>query len=122
MDLEKQLELIYQWFQNKFDNHMQCQYEKEIQKRDGIEALHDWVFSVFTAAKIPKVGTHVLLAKQGLKATGKVYRRRMYSFRINTEVGRVENEIYRLKDESLIDKFEQDPSVVYGRLRSEYKR
>ena len=112
MDLEKQLELIYQWFQNKFDNHMQCQYEKEIQKRDGIEALHDWVFSVFTAANIPKVGTHVLLAKQGFKATGEVYRRRMYSFRINTEAGRVENDIYRLKDESLIDKFEQDPSVV----------
>jgi hypothetical protein len=36
----------------------------------------------------------------------------MYSFRINTEAGRVENDIYRLKDESLIDKFEQDPSVV----------
>ena len=75
MDLEKQLEFIYQWFQNKFDNHMQCQYEKEIQKRDGrpIEAIHDWVFSVFTAANIPKVGTHVLLAKQGFKATGEVY-------------------------------------------------
>ena len=100
MDLEKQLDLIYQWFQNSFDNHMQCQYEKELQKKDGSEPLHDWVFSVFTAATIPKVGTHVLLAKQGFRATGQVYRKRMYSFRINAEAGRVENDIYKLKDDS----------------------
>ena len=35
-----------------------------------------------------------------------------YSFRINAEAGRVENDIYKLKDDSLIDKFEQDPSVA----------
>ena len=91
---------------------MQCQYEKELQKKDGSEPLHDWVFSVFTAATIPKVGTHVLLAKQGFRATGQVYRKRVYSFRINAEAGRVENDIYKLKDDSLIDKFEQDPSVA----------
>ena len=112
MDLEKQLELIYQWFQKKFDNHMQCQFERELQKRDGSEPLHGWVFSVLTAASAPRVGTHVLLAKRGFRDTGKIYRRRMYSFHVNEEAGRVQNDIYRLKDESLFDRFEEDPSVV----------
>ena len=112
MDLEKQLDLIHQWFQKEFDNNKQCQYEKELQKREGSEPLHDWVFSIFRAADVPAVGTHVLVAKQGFRATGKVYRRRIYSFRINVETRRVENDIYRLKDESMFDKFEQDPSVV----------
>lgn len=112
MDLEQQRDLIYLWFQGTFDNYKQCQYEKEMQKRDGTEAPHDWVFSNFSAVNVPKLGTHVLLAKQGFRATGQVYRKRMYSFNINMEAGCVENQIYKLKDESLFEKAEQEPSVV----------
>lgn len=112
MDLEQQRNLIYLWFQGTFDNHKQCQYEKALEKRDGIEALHDWVFSKFFAADVPKIGTHVLLARQGFKESGQVYRQRLYAFHINVEEGCVENQIYKLNDESLFEKAEQDPSVV----------
>ena len=41
------MELIYSWFQGTFDNNCQCQFEKEVQKREGTEPVHDWVWTKF---------------------------------------------------------------------------
>lgn len=112
MDLERQRDLLYQWFQGEFDNFQQWQYEKEMERKGCGEAVHDSVFSMFYNVSVPKIGTHVLLARQGFKKTGQVYRKRMYSFIINLEEKCVENKIYKLKDESLFDKARQDPTIM----------
>ena len=111
-DVKEQLELIYSWFQGTFENNCQCQLEKEVQKREGTEAVHDWVWSKFFAANAPKFGDHVLFARQGFCATGQVYRQRVYKFQINSEEGCVMNLIYKLKDESWFEKAEKNPSSV----------
>jgi len=110
MDLQKQLDLLYQLFQGTFDTNRQCQLEKELQKTE--ESTHDWVWTTFFAVDTPNFGTHVLLARQGFRATGQVYRQRLYKFQINPEKNCHENQIYKLKDESLFEKAQDDPSVV----------
>lgn len=110
MDLQEQLDLLYQWFQGTFDTNRQCQLEKELQKTE--ESTHDWVWTTFFAVDTPNFGTHVLLARQGFRATGQVYRQRLYKFQINPENNCLENQIYKLKDESLFEKAQDDPSVV----------
>lgn len=110
--LKEQLELIYQWFQGKFDNNCQYQLEKEVQKREGTEPGHDWVWTKFFAVDVPKFGDHVLFARQGFRATGQVYRQRVYRFQVNDEEGCIMNQIYKLKDESWFEKAENDPALV----------
>ena len=113
MDLQKQLDLLHQLFQGTFDTNRQCQLEKELKKADdGFKSEHDWVWSTFFAVDTPNFGTHVLLARQGFRATGQIYRQRLYRFLINTQRNCVENQIYKLKDESLFEKAQEDPSVV----------
>ena len=111
-DLKEQLELIYNWFQGTFDNNCQYQLENEVQKREGTEPVHEWVWTKFFAANVPNFGDHVLFARQGFHATGQVYRQRLYKFQINGEEGCVMNQIYKLKDESWFEKAENDPSSV----------
>ena len=112
MDLQRQLDLLYERFQGTFDNHMQCQLEKELQKRDGTDPVHDWVWKRVFPVDVPNLGPRVLLERQGFRATGQIYRQRLYKFRINAGEGCVENEIYKLKDESLFERAESDPLVV----------
>ena len=114
MDLEKQLDTIYRWFQATFDSYGQYHIEKEAGKSSGAKPIHDWVFSKFFAVTMPKFGEHILLARQGFRETGKIYRQRVYLFHVNEKEGCVENKIFKLKDESLFEKAEQDPSVVTG--------
>ena len=111
-DLKQHLELIYSWFQGTFDDNCQIQVEKEVQKREGIEPVHDWVWVKFFAATAPKFGDHVLLIRQGLHSTSQVYRQRLYKFQINSEEGCVMNQIYRLKDESWFENAEENPSCL----------
>ena len=111
-DLLKQLELIYHWFQGTFDNNCQYQLEKELQIRDGPEPVHDWVWTKFFTVDTPKFGDHVLLARQGFRTTGHVYRQRLCKFQINVEEGCVMNQIYKLKDESWFEKAEANPSLL----------
>lgn len=108
LNLDKQLELIYSWLQGHFDNN--CQYHSE--KETGKDAGHDWVWSKFFAADVPKFGSHVLVARQGLHSTGQIYRQRIYNFQISSEEGCIVNQIYKLKDESWFEKAENDPSSV----------
>ena len=58
MDLERQRDILYQWFQGEFYNFQQWQYEKEMERKGCGEAVHDSVFSMFYNVSVPKIGTH----------------------------------------------------------------
>lgn len=112
VELEKQLKLVYSWLQGEFDNNCQYQRELELQKSSGkTEPAHDWVRIKCFPADLPKFGEHVLLVRQGFRS-GQLYRQRLYKFEVNYEEGCVVNQIYRLKDESLFEKAEDNPSSV----------
>ena len=112
LSLSEQIATIYQWLQGRYDTYTQWQAEKTAYENgSGLEPVHDWVQTHIFPLKVPALGSHVLGVRQGFRK-GELYRQRLYRFKICEEEGCVINYCYKLKNETLFEKAEFDPSAL----------
>ena len=95
----KELPLMMQWFEGRFDNYAQTVEEKELKA----EFPHEWIHSIFARVNLPQFGENVFYVQQYMDGNeAKIYRQRLYVFTPNKKEKAIELKIYTFADEKAI--------------------
>lgn len=108
-DLKKDLALMMQWFEGRFDNFAQTQEEKE----SKAEFPHEHIHSIFARVNLPQLGENVFYVQQYMDGDeAKVYRQRLYIFTPDKKENAVKLTIYAFDDEKKYRNAHLDPSKL----------
>jgi hypothetical protein len=98
-DLKKDMALMMQWFEGRFDNFAQTQEEKE----SKAEFPHEHIHSIFARVNLPAIGENVFYVQQYMDGNeAKIYRQRLYVFSANKKEKAIELKIYTFADEKAV--------------------
>lgn len=93
--LEADLAQMLDWFGGRFDNYAQFREDES----GEVEEPHGRIHSIFKPVELPAVGEHVFYVEQYADGDpAKIYRQRIYDFRINDEKQAVELVIFAPSD------------------------
>lgn len=109
--LEADLEQMMEWFEGRFDNYWQVR----LQEAEPPEHPHRRIHSIFSPVEMPELGEHVFYVQQYADGDpSKIYRQRIYSFRIHDEEQKIELVIYAPPDTKAVVDAHLDPSKLDG--------
>jgi len=109
--LEKDLRLMMQWFEGRFDNFQQTVEEKETKT----EFPHEHIHSIFARVNLPNIGENVFYVQQYMDGdASKIYRQRLYVFTANKKEKAVELKIYTFPDEKAVLNAHLDTTKLNG--------
>ena len=95
-NLQKDLNLMMNWFEGRFDNYQQTVEEKD----QKAEFPHEHIHSIFHRVNLPKIGENVFYVQQYMDGdASKIYRQRLYSFAVNEKEKAIELQIYSFDDD-----------------------
>jgi hypothetical protein len=110
-NLEADMTQMLSWFSGEFDNFQQVWQEKEDKTPDSL--MHTHIHSIFMPVKMPAVGKDVFYVKQYADGdTNKIYRMRVYSFKIDKAENAIRLNIHTFKDEAAYKNANRTPSVL----------
>jgi hypothetical protein len=110
-NLKKELPLMMQWFEGRFDNFAQTVEEKE----SKAEFPHEQIHSIFTRVNLPNIGENVFYVQQYMDGNeAKIYRQRLYVFTPNKKEKAIELKIYTFPDEKAVLNAHLDQSKLAG--------
>ncbi len=110
-NFKKELPLMMQWFEGRFDNFAQTVEEKE----SKAEFPHEQIHSIFHRVNLPNIGENVFYVQQYIDGNeAKVYRQRLYVFAPNKKEKAIELKIYTFPDEKAVLNAHLDQSKLNG--------
>lgn len=110
-NLKKDLPLMMQWFEGRFDNFAQTVEEKEAKA----EFPHERIHSIFARVNLPNIGENVFYVQQFMDGdAAKIYRQRLYVFTPNKREKAVELKIYTFPDEKAVLNSHLDQTKLNG--------
>lgn len=111
--LDKDLELLMQWFPGEYDNQEQVYFNelREIPEEERHERIHH----IFYPVDLPAFGEHVLYVQQYLDdKPDEIYRQRIYVFTADYEEMAIRLDILTPKDPGALVDAHLDPSRLEG--------
>jgi hypothetical protein len=113
--LQADLKQMMDLFAGEFDNFQQVWLEKEEKDKGKAVEMHEHIHSIFFPVKLPAFGDNVFYVKQYMDGDPrKIYRQRMYSFKINPTENAIQLDIYSFPVDSLFYDAHLNPSKLDG--------
>lgn len=111
--LDKDFSVMMSWFPGRYDNQEQVYFEEELQIDE--ELRHERIHSIFEPVELAAFGDNVFYVQQYLDGDpDKIYRQRIYTFRVDYDENAVRLDIYVPKDPDAIKDAHLDPSKLQG--------
>ena len=109
---------MLEWFSGRFDNYWQARSDEA----QEVEEPHGRIHSIFAPVDLPAVGQNVFYVQQYSGGDPeKIYRQRLYDFKVDEEEGAIVLVIYAVPDAAAVKDAHLDASKLAGLKKADLK-